>query len=147
MSLRDLLNNSKLKEHRTSADEIGDLFNLAKRDFRDAAIKAISPDRRFAIAYNAILQLSTIILYAKGYKTVGSGHHFTTFQALKDILGDEHHQLIDYFDACRSKRNISEYDRLGMVSEKEVDEILNEAKNFKKVAINWLRNNHPRLIT
>lgn len=147
MSLRDLLNNSKLKKHRTSVDEIGDLFNLAKRDFRDADIKAISPDRRFTIAYNAILQLSTIILYAKGYKTVGSGHHFTTFQALKDILGDEHYQLIDYFDTCRSKRNISEYDRLGVVSEKEVDEILNEAKNFKKVVINWLRNNYPRLIT
>ena len=147
MSLKDLLNENKLKEHKTSVQEVADLFNVIKRDIDDAGIKAVSSDRRFTIAYNAILQLSTIILYSSGYKTYGTAHHYTTFQALKEILGDKHHELIDYFDACRSKRNISDYDRFGMISEKETDEIISETKKFKKLIINWVKDNYPELIS
>lgn len=146
MNLDELVKDGKLKPHKTSAQEIADLLKVAERDLLDAAIEELSTDRRFIIAYNAILQLSTIVLYASGYKTYGSGHHYITFQALKELLPAGYMQLMDYFDACRSKRNISDYDRSGIISNQEANEILAEAVKFKKIVINWLKHTHPKLI-
>ena len=146
MTLKELVTDGKLKLHQTSAQEISDLAKVAERDLADASVKGLSTDRRFIIAYNAILQLSTIALYAGGYKTSGIGHHYITFQSLKEILPTEYQELMDYFDACRSKRNISDYDRSGIVSGQEADEILAEAIKFKKIIINWLKNNYPKLV-
>jgi len=69
MTLKDLFNDGKLQSHRTSAREIADLLKVADRDLADAAIVGLSTDRRFIIAYSAILQLSTMLVYARGYRT------------------------------------------------------------------------------
>jgi hypothetical protein len=55
MSLNELLNEGRLKPHKTSAREVADLFRIIDRDIADAGIKEISADRRFATAYNAAL--------------------------------------------------------------------------------------------
>ena len=63
------------------------MFRIVDRDITDADIKEISADRRFATAYNAALQLATIVLYASGYRTTQSGHHWATLKALTDLIG------------------------------------------------------------
>ena len=83
MSLNDLQKQGRLRSHRTSREEIGSLIAIVERDLKDAAV-LISPDRRFATAYNAALQLATIVLYCQGYRTRGGGHHATTFAALQE---------------------------------------------------------------
>ena len=72
MSLNSLLKAGKLKRHKTSAREISDLFEVVQRDLKDASIKELSADRRFATAYNAALQLTTILMYSHGYRAVSS---------------------------------------------------------------------------
>lgn len=100
MALREFLNQARLVQHKTSSKEISDLLNLVERDLKDAQVKEISSDRRFTIAYNAVLQLAIIILYSKGYKPKGIGHHFVTLQSIKEIMGKKYHSLIEYFDSC-----------------------------------------------
>jgi hypothetical protein len=90
MLFKRLLDEGKLKTHRTSATEIADLLKIVERDINDTSLERLSPDRRFAIAYNAALQLATILLHCKGYRAVGAGHHFTVFQVMKEILGKEY---------------------------------------------------------
>ena len=51
MNLKDLLNQERLRQHKTSKKEIENLIALARRDIKDAKIKGLSPDRRFACAY------------------------------------------------------------------------------------------------
>lgn len=51
--------------------------------------------------------------------------------------------MANYFDACRVKRNITDYDRAGQVSEKEAKELLGEAKIFKSKINEWLLKNYP----
>jgi hypothetical protein len=68
MSLEDWLKEGRLKGHKTSAREVAELLKLVDRDLADSAIKEISVDRRFATAYNAVLQLATIALHAAGYR-------------------------------------------------------------------------------
>ena len=71
MSLKRLLNQGRLIRHKTSKKEVANLIKLARRDIKDASLKNLSLDRRFACAYNAVLQLATILLYCKGYKSKG----------------------------------------------------------------------------
>lgn len=146
MNLKQLLNQGKLKSHRTSGKEIGDLLNLIERDMEDAKIEGLSSDRKFATAYNAVLQSATIILYSKGYKPEGKGHHFVVFQAMKEIMGKDYYDLADYFDSCRAKRNMTDYSYAGGISESEAEELIAEAEEFLKTVLNWLKTNCPYLL-
>ncbi len=146
MSLKDLLNQGKLKPHKTNKEEIKMLLQLINRDIQDALIETLSEDRRFAIAYNVILQSATVILYCKGYKTTGTGHHYTTFLSLKFILGKNYYALINYFNDCRAKRNLTDYISAGQISEKEANEIVDEAKKFHEFLISWLKKNYPNYL-
>lgn len=145
MPYENLLREGKIYTHRTSVREIGDLLEIAERDLRDASIKALSPDRRFATAYNAALQAATIILYAEGFRTAGIAHHSTTFQFIKAALGKHFADLADYFDRCRRKRNITDYDHAGRITDKEADDLLHEARDFVSQVRTWLGDKHPDL--
>ncbi len=121
------------------------MLRLVDRDLADAQVPGLSSDRRFLIAYDVVLTLATIPLYAAGYETHGSGHHWATFQVLSDLMGREYSDLAAYFDSCRTKRNVGSYDRSGRISETEAKELLREALKFKEVVERWLRINHPEL--
>lgn len=146
MSLKRLLAQDKLKRHKTSKKEITNLLRLIRRDFKDAKVKGLSLDRKFTTAYNAILQVAIILLYCKRYKPKGAGHHFTVFQAMKEILGKDYYDLADYFDACRAKRNITDYDYAGTISKAEVREIIKEAEKFLDIVLDWLKKYYPKYI-
>lgn len=69
-----------------------------------------------------------------------------TFKVLPELLGLEFQDLADYFDHCRNKRNLSDYDRAGEISEDEVVEVLKEAKKFRGTVLGWLKTHHPKLV-
>ena len=145
MNLKQLLNQGRLRHHKTSKEEISNLLRVIKRDIKDAKVEGLSSDRKFATAYNAVLQLATILLHCKGYKAKGEGHHSTVFQATREIMGKGYYELVDYFDSCRAKRNITDYNYAGEISESEAEELVIEAEKFLKVVLNWLKSNHPEL--
>lgn len=147
MRLQDLLAEKRLRLHRTSAREIADLLAVADRDLADAEIPQLSADRRFATAYNGALALATIALYAGGYRAAGTGHHWATLLVLPEIMGPQMQARADYLNNCRSKRNVTDYDRAGEVSEAEVQEILAEARAFRADLMEWLGTNHPGLLS
>ena len=66
MSWQSLLQAHRVKRHHTSLQELGDLRDLVERDLQDAAVPAISADRRFATAYNAALQLAKMVIACAG---------------------------------------------------------------------------------
>lgn len=146
MNLQNWLNKGQLQRHNTSAKEIADLLKVIDRDLADAAIKEISADRRFATAYNAALQMATIVLYASGYRAGKPGHHWVTLKVLPEVMGSEVQDRADYFNSCRSTRHVTDYDRAGVVSDAAADEILEEAKSFKEQVIKWLKAKHPNLL-
>ncbi len=145
VTLKQFLTDGRLKSHRTTSREIRDLLRVADRNFQDAAVEGISFDLRFTTAYQAVFQLATMVLGASGYRTTGQGHHWVTFTVLPELMGGEVQVVTDYFDQCRGKRNLSDYDRAGEISEEETVELLKEAKKFRGTVLNWLRRNHPGL--
>jgi len=130
MTLENWLSVGKLKKHATSKEEISALFTVVERDLKDASLKGLSNDRRFTISYNAAFQAALALIFCNGYKPSGEAHHFMAWQALKDILPKDKLELVNYFDGCRKKRNISDYDMAGVISQKEADELHKESRSF-----------------
>ena len=62
MSLKDLLNQSKLKPHKTNKEEIKMILHLINRDIQDALIKTLSEDLIFECHYADMLDHPQISL-------------------------------------------------------------------------------------
>ena len=146
MSLPTWLAAGWLQRHRTSPEEIRDLWRIVERDLRDAAAGSISTDWRYGIAYNAALKLCTILLAAEGYRPAkGQLAHTRTLGALPHILGEAHRGDADYLDGCRQKRNVIEYDRTGDATEAEAAELIGYVRELQTQVLRWLQDTHPEL--
>lgn len=146
MSWQSLLANRKIQTHTTSKQELDDLRAVVARDLADAAIPQMSADRRFATAYNAALQTATMVIACAGYRTSGLGHHQTTFEAAELAISPTSAPLMAYFDTCRRKRNMVDYDRASVASETEAAQILTEAQNLLQITEAWISNNYPQFV-
>ena len=145
MSLRDWLKNGWLIEHQTSPREIVDLLGIADRDLDNCQTAGLSPDWKLNIAYNAALQMATAALAAVGYRAARDAHHYRVIQSLAYTIRADA-RLITQIDGFRKKRNISDYERAGVVSDQEVKEMLILAGNLRASVIKWLHTNHPKLL-
>ena len=134
-----------LAAHKPSKEEINNPLEIVERDLKDAAAKGLSDDWKFGIAYNAALKLCTILLHSSGYRPEKNLAHYRTLQALPIILSDKHKSSADYLDACRKKRNETEYDFAGNISEDEVEELMDFCGELKADVQAWLKKNHRDL--
>ena len=99
MSWKALLAARSVQVHKTGVKEISAIRKLVARDMADAGLMGLSADRRFATAYNAVLQLSKIAIACSGYRvSVGVGHHQKTFEAAKAALSKAGERYADYFE-------------------------------------------------
>jgi len=145
MSLETWVNNDWLARQTTSVQEITDLFSIADRDLHDCKIRDLSPDWRHNIAYNAALQLAKAALAASGYKATRNSHHYYTIQSLKYTI-ELDTDTIDLFDTFRNKRAISDYDRAGLISDGDAEEMIELAENLRTLVENWIKTNHSHLL-
>jgi hypothetical protein len=145
MSLEDWLNEGRLRTHKTSKNELSQFLIIFERDMADAHVDGISVDRKFTTAYNAALTLSLAALAASGYRPAGEGHHYWAIQSLAFTLQLDD-ETIEKFNKFRRKRNITDYERSGSVSEKEVSEMLELARSLRVTLEEWLKKNHPELL-
>ena len=125
MSLTEWEKNGWLKPHKTSQQEVQNLLKIIERDLSDSQKMNVSADWRFTIAYNAALQCCAIPLYCSGYKpTRGQSEHYRIIQSLVFTLGSDFDEIVSYLNSCRTKRNISDYEAIGSISENEVNELI-----------------------
>jgi len=143
MTWEELLNAQRVRVHKTSPSEIYDLRAVVERDLKDAKLDGLSDDRRFATAYNAVLQLTKMVIAFQGYRVAGLGHHQTTFQALEIAMGPSVVPLSAYFERCRRQRNQVDYDMANVATEAEADLLIQKAEAFQRLVEAWIRKNHP----
>ncbi|MCE5272644.1 HEPN domain-containing protein [bacterium] len=145
MNLTDWLNNGWLVEHRTSSGEIADLLSAADLDLNNSAVPGVDPEWQLIMAYTAALRLAMAALAASGFRPSRESGHYRTIGSLALTIGAEK-ALVDKFDAFRKKRNISQYDSAGLVSEKEAEEMKALALELKSRVTEWLKTNHPEML-
>lgn len=105
----------------------------------------LSPDWRLAIAYNSALQASAAALAAAGYRAARDVHHYRVIQSLAYTIGADP-GLVAKLDAFRKKRNLSDYERSGSVSDQEAEEMFVLAQELKISVESWLRERYPGLL-
>jgi len=111
---------------------LADLANVVDRDLNDAQVASLSADRRFAIAYNAALNLANYVIRKNGYRvTAKVGHHRITFLIAGEALGRTAKNHLNYFDLCRRKRNKVDYDLAGVATDKDVADLIKQVMEFK----------------
>lgn len=145
MTLQNWQANGWLRPHETTRQEIRDLLQIVDRDLADAS-KDMSADWQFGIAYNAALKLCTVLLHASGFRAERNLQHYRTIQALSLIMGKDRQVDADYLDACRVKRNQAEYDRIGVVSKTEAEELIRFVQDFREEVLQWLQKNCPEMV-
>ena len=143
MSWQQLLHNRRVQPHTTSQRELDGLRAVVARDLQDARVLGLSTDRQFATAYNAVLQLAKMAIACAGYRVVGAGHHQTTFEAVELALGARVSPLASYFDTCRRKRNVLDYDTAQVVTETEAKELVQKAEEFRRLVEQWIAQHYP----
>ncbi len=144
VSLENWLNDKLIVKHRPSAGEIAELLHICDRDLEKVEIIELGPDWRLSIAHNAAVQAAKAALAAIGYRARREGQHYLVLQSLAFSIKTDP-AIIDQLDKFREKRNISDYERAGLVTEQEAEEMIALAKQLRADVEQWLRAHYPNL--
>src|ERR1700761_4193012 len=146
MSWKQLLAARKIHTHQSSKQELDELRAVVKRDLADAALPALSEDRRFATAYNAALQVARMATACAGYRVAAvPGHHVLSFECAGLALGKRADKLVLFFDGCRRKRNVIDYAGVQIATATEAAELLERAEEFSALVERWIKSAPPHL--
>ncbi len=134
-----------LKAEPSSPGEIRDLLGIVARALKDSQVNAISEDLRFQAAFSAALTSANVALRASGYRArLQTGHHQKTVESLEFTLQSDP-KLIHKLKVFSKKRNATSYDVAGNVSEQELEQAIQTAKELQRSVSAWLKQNHPEL--
>jgi len=134
-------------EHESSRQEISELLGIMKTDLKDALIRELSPDRRLACCYGALLTVARAALRAAGYRVPKGtpSHHYYAIQSLQFTVGLDI-PVLRQIETMGKKRLTADYVRVGEASESMVDEGLAFAEEYCRRITDWIRETHPSLI-
>ena len=136
----ELLRSGRIHKGKISRSEIDRALERASRDLRTAKkIIKDDPDWGFAVAYNAVLQASRAFMFSKGYRPASAEGHRNTFAFMLLALGNDHRDLVTYFDRMRKKRNQAVYDISGIITETEAKNLFKTATDFVALIGSMLR--------
>src|SRR5712692_9001037 len=108
-----------IDEAPTSGAELAGLQTIVDRNLDEARGPLKYPDTRFWLAYQAVLAAATIVIRAHGARVRRERQHERTFAALRQLAISGVSDRAPYYDDCRRKRNVAEYDVAGGVSDTE----------------------------
>jgi len=144
MSLENWLNDKLIVKHRPSAGEVAELLHICDRDLEKAEIIELGPDWRLSIAHNAAVQTAKAAQPAVGYRARKEWQHYLVLQSSAFTIRTNP-ATIKQLDKFREKRNISDYERAGLVTEQEAEEMIALAKQLRDDVEQWLRAHYPGL--
>lgn len=136
----------KVHVHHSSKQELDELRAVVRRDLADAALPALSEDRKFATAYNAALQAARMAVACAGYRVAAvPGHHALSFECAGLALGRPARKFVLFFDSCRRKRNVIDYTGVQIATTTEAAELRQRAQEFIALVEAWIAATHPPL--
>jgi hypothetical protein len=145
-ALKPLVESRWLDEASTSAAEVAGLRTVVERNLDEARGPLKYADTRFWLAYQAVLAAATSVIRAHGARVRRERQHERTFAALRQLGIPGVSDRARYYDDCRRKRNIVEYDAAGGVSDTEAAELLREAERLADAVQDWLARERPDLM-
>lgn len=142
MSLQEMELRGEIQREPATPGEVQRLLQAIERRLKDARNDTNSPETRMEQAYHAILNCALAALRANGLRPInGPGKHVYTLESLLDTLGVESSRQ-DYYQSLRDLRNKDIYTGAVHVSDRDVDEAINEAIWLQNQLLSWLDQRH-----
>ena len=131
MSIEELIKEGSIHPFQATPEEINRSIEIARRDLSLAEhISTESLDWSYSIAYNSILQACRAYMFHQGYRPAVTEAHKATLTFMKISVEEPVKSTIIYFDRVRKKRHRTIYEEVGIVTEKDVEQLLKKAKEF-----------------
>ncbi len=130
VSLKQWRDNGWIVEATTTKEDIEHLLEIADRDIAAAQNEALPPEWQLNIAFNAVLQVATAALAANGYRVATKSHHYHAIESLRYTMrvSDD---VVEQCQRFSKKRNVASYERAGMVTQTEANELISVAKSLR----------------
>jgi uncharacterized protein (UPF0332 family) len=146
MSLEDWAKLKLIAVEPTSAEEISDLRTVVGTRLQDAKVAGVSPDWRFAAAYNALITSATMAVRAAGYRVPAKGgQHTYALESLAYTIG-ANDRFIRRLKNFSHKRGTATYEVAGAVSEEEVNSVIATAEELHNTVMQWIQGKHAELL-
>lgn len=131
MSIEELISAGNIHPFQATQEEIDKAMAIAERDLKIAeSIVEESLDWSYSIAYNAVLQTCRAYMFYLGYRPAATESHKTSIEFMKLSVDEPNKTTVEYFDRVRKKRHRTVYDEVGLVTEREVTQLLSKAREF-----------------
>jgi uncharacterized protein (UPF0332 family) len=131
MSLDKLIEDGSIHTFKATQEEINRSMGIAHRDLNHSKrILSESLDWAYSIAYNAVLQACRAYMFQQGYRPASAESHKATLAFMQFVVDTQLKETVDYFDRVRKKRHRVIYDEVGLVSEKEAQQLIQKAGEF-----------------
>jgi uncharacterized protein (UPF0332 family) len=140
MSIDRMVGEGRIHTFQATPEEIARVMGIARRDLAGAEkIIDQSLDLSYSIAYNAVLQACRAYMFHRGYRAASAEVHKATFEFMQLAADEPMRTTIDYFDRVRKKRHRVMYDEVGLVTEKEAQQLVAKAKEFVELVERLLK--------
>jgi len=131
MPYERLLSEGRIRPHTFSQRDIEGYVAAAEARLRDAGAAGLSADGQYMFAYDAVRSAAQAVMAGEGYRTTQqTGHHAAVLEFLREVDGGHWSTEADLFDDARKKRNRSQYERFGLITETEAKQLLAAANTF-----------------
>jgi hypothetical protein len=145
VSWTNLISDNRVTVEPSSKSELDSLRTIVGRCLSDINATGLSHEQRFIIAYDAARTLALMIVRSAGYRPKRFGGHFNTFEGLKAADPAKFQSFSAYLQICRMKRNDSEYDAAGGITNKDADELVKSLSQFAADVEAWISSHHPAM--
>lgn len=140
MPYESLLSEGRIGAQTFAPQQLESFMLIAKAKLGDAGIEGHTDDTTFTLAYDAVRAAAEAVMAAEGYRLMsGGGQHAAVFEFLEETEGGRWAEEAREFDRARKKRNVSQYERFGMITETEADELRASAQMFVGEVGEWLQ--------
>jgi hypothetical protein len=141
------LANDTVRAHGLTPEErvkrLQEMEAVARRHLIDADTSGLSADGKHNIAYTAARVAAEMVMVAEGFRAGRrTGKHASVFAFLAAVDEGRWSAEARYFDRCRRRRNISEYEQAHTVSPTEADAVAQEAERLLGEVLEWVGEAH-----
>lgn len=133
MNLSDLLKSRLVEKFEADPDQIKNVMGIAESNIKSArkVLEIKEWELAHNTAYNAMLQASRALMFAKGYRPMSQEHHVAVISFVQVVYSAKFdRELLKAFDNARKRRNESWYDQVGSISPQQAEKLVRMAEEF-----------------
>lgn len=140
MPYESLLGDDRIEEHKFTTRDLEQYIAIAVAKLQDAKVEGHTDDTTFTLAYDAVRAAADAVMAAEGYRPKsGEGQHAAVFEFLEEVGDGRWEEEAGRFNRARRKRNVSQYDRFGLISETQAAALVTDAEAFITEVEDWLQ--------